>query len=60
MMNNGYILCRVSDEKSFQYAKRMFSPFRAIVKFCSTNRLFTLFNVGEVNNSYNKYLKLKN
>ena len=28
----------MSDEKSFQYAKRMFPLFRAIVKFCSTNR----------------------
>ena len=29
----------MSDEKSFQYAKAMFPLFRAIVKFCSTNRL---------------------
>ena len=36
-----FILWRVSDEKSFQYAKAMFPLFRAIVKFCSTNRLFT-------------------
>ena len=27
--------------KTFQYAKRMFPLFCAIVKFCSTNRLFT-------------------
>ena len=31
----------MSDEKSFQYAKAMFLLFRAIVKFCSTNRLLT-------------------
>ena len=31
--------CRT--KKSFQYAKAMFPLFRAIVKFCSTNRLFT-------------------
>ena len=30
----------MSDEKSFQYAKRMFPLFRAIVKFCSTKRPF--------------------
>ena len=34
----------MSDEKSFQYAKRMFPLFRAIVKFCSTNRLFMNVN----------------
>ena len=34
----------MSDEKSFQYAKRMFPLFRAIVKFCSTNRLLTLID----------------
>ena len=31
----------VGRKKCFQYAKRMFPLFRAIVKFCSTNRLFT-------------------
>ena len=36
----------MSDEKSFQYAKRMFPLFHAIVKFCSTNILFTLISVG--------------
>ena len=30
----------MSDEKSFQYAKRISPVFRALVKFCSTNRLF--------------------
>ena len=29
----------VSDEKSFQYVKIMLPLFRAVVKFCSTNRL---------------------
>ena len=31
----------MSDEKAFKYAKRMLPHFRAVVKFCSTNRLFT-------------------
>ena len=32
----------MSDEKSFQYVKRILPLFRAVVKFCSTNRLFAL------------------
>ena len=31
----------MSDEKSFQYVKRMLPLFRAVVKVCSTNRLFS-------------------
>ena len=33
--------CRT--KKAFQYAKRMLPLFRAKVKFCSANRLFTYF-----------------
>ena len=31
----------MSDEKSFQYVKIMLPLFRAVVNFCSINRLFT-------------------
>ena len=31
----------MSDEKSFQYVKIMLPLFRAVVKFCSINKLFT-------------------
>ena len=37
----------MSDETSFQYAKRMFMLFRAIVKFYSTNRFFGIHVVLE-------------
>ena len=37
----------MSNEKSFQYAKRMFPLFRAIVKFCSANRLFTYMDLSD-------------
>ena len=37
----------LSDEcrkkKAFEYVKRMLPPFRAVVKFCSINRLFKLY-----------------
>ena len=33
----------MSDEKSFQYVKIMLPLFRAVVKFCSTNRLDTFY-----------------
>ena len=36
-----HTLKSVGRKKCFQYVKRMFPLFRAIVKFCSTNRLFT-------------------
>ena len=29
------------EKKAFKYVKRMLPLFRAMVKFCSTNRLFT-------------------
>ena len=32
----------VADEKSFQYVKIMLPLFRAVVKFCSTNRLLMM------------------
>ena len=35
----------MSDEKSFKYIKRVLPLFRVVVKFCSTNRLFTKFFV---------------
>ena len=35
----------MSDEKSFQYVKILLPLFRAVVKFCSTNRLATVFLV---------------
>ena len=42
--------------KSFQYVQRMLPLFRAVVKFCSTSRLFTYFQrryskkqVGDLN-----------
>ena len=37
------------DEKNFQYAKGMSPSFRVIVKFCSTNRLFTNYTFVAVN-----------
>ena len=37
-----HTLTSVGRKQYFQYVKRMFPLFRAIVKFCSTNRLFTL------------------
>ena len=36
----------MSDEKSFQYVKIILPLFRAVVKFCSTNRLFMPFFVN--------------
>ena len=36
-----HTLTSVGRKQYFQYVKRMFPLFRAIVKFCSTNRLFT-------------------
>jgi len=34
---------RVGRKKAFKYVKRMLPTFRAVVMFCSTNRLFTYF-----------------
>ena len=36
-----HTLTSVGRKQYFQYVKRIFPLFRAIVKFCSTNRLFT-------------------
>ena len=36
-----FIHWRVSDEKSFSVCEEMLPLFRAVPKFCSTNRLFT-------------------
>ena len=38
-----FILWRVSDEKSFSVCQEMLPLFRAVLKFCSTNRLFMSF-----------------
>ena len=39
--------CRT--KKSFQYVKIMLPLFRAVVKFCSTNRLLTSFSIIIIN-----------
>ena len=38
--------------KRFQYAKRMFRLFRAIMKFCSANRLFTYKDLVFIEHRY--------
>ena len=38
--------CRAN--KAFQYVKRMLLLFRAVVKFCSANRLFKFFEMSLV------------
>ena len=38
-----YTLMSVGRKKSFQYVKIMLPLFRAVVGFCSTNRLFTKY-----------------
>ena len=44
-----YTLMSVGRKKSFQYVKIMLPLFRAVVKFCSTNRLFKRRGDGRVN-----------
>ena len=45
----------MSDEEGFQYVKRTLPIFRAVVKFCSSNRLIRLFvNIKGVASSENQ------
>ena len=43
-----YYVKRIFPYVTIQYAKRMFPLFRAIVKFCSTNRLFTYLHSFQI------------
>ena len=43
----------MSDKKAVKYVKRMLPLFHAVVKFCSTNRLFYLY--GDCFNEDDKF-----
>ena len=47
-------------QHSFEYAKRMLPLFCAVVKFCSTNRLFNYFSIETilVGNSTHKQINM--